>query len=166
MQDLAENTEALKHNFLFRGFFNKRGYFDLDEISVDQYRQGVLESHDRRALRIWVNQAMLFETDANGNERLTDGAETRLDSAMSEFIRYPRNTPLVVEGYALGTTNDERFLISRHRAQLVRDYLVGKFSLDPAFVASMPMGQDASGSPDGKRWDGVALTLFVPTSAM
>jgi phospholipid/cholesterol/gamma-HCH transport system substrate-binding protein len=166
MQDLAENTEALKHNFLFRGYFNKRGYFDLDEVSVDQYRQGVLETRDRRALRIWVNQAMLFETDANGNERLTAGAQARLDSAMSQFIRYPRNTPLVVEGYARGETNDERFLISRRRAQLVRDYLVGKFSLDPAFVASMPMGQDASGSPDGNRWDGVALTLFVPTSAM
>ena len=34
MADLAENTEALKRNFLFRGFFNKRGYFDLDDVSV------------------------------------------------------------------------------------------------------------------------------------
>ena len=52
------------------------------------------------------------------------------------------------------------------RFQLVRDYLVGKFAIDPAFVAAMPMGQEASGSPDGNRWDGVALAMFVPTSAM
>ena len=27
-----ENMEALKHNFLLRGFFNKRGYFDSSEL--------------------------------------------------------------------------------------------------------------------------------------
>ncbi len=166
MQDLAENTEALKHNFLFRGYFNRRGYFDLDELTVDQYRQGILETSNRRALRIWARADVLFEHDANGNERLTAGGRARLDSAMSQFIKYPRNTPLVIEGYAPGDTNDQRFLVSRRRAQLVRDYVVGKFSLDAAFVASVPLGQEASGSPDGNRWDGVALALFVPTSAM
>jgi phospholipid/cholesterol/gamma-HCH transport system substrate-binding protein len=166
MQDLEENTEALKHSFLFRGYFNRRGYFDLDELSVDQYRQGILETRERRALRIWVRAAVLFETDAKGSERLSADGQARLDSAMSQFIRYPRNSPFVVEGYAPGPTNDERFLTSRRRCQLVRDYLVGKFALDPAFVASMPMGQESSGSPDGNHWDGVALALFVPTSAM
>jgi phospholipid/cholesterol/gamma-HCH transport system substrate-binding protein len=166
MQDLEENTEALKHNFLFRGYFNRRGYFDLDELSVEQYRQGALETRERRALRIWVRAAVLFETDANGNERLTADGQARLDSAMSQFVRYPRNSPFVIEGYAPGPTNNERFLTSRRRCQLVRDYLVGKFALDPAFVASMPMGQESSDSPDGNRWDGVALALFVPTSAM
>jgi len=166
MQDLEENTEALKHNFLFRGYFNRRGYFDLDELSVEQYRQGALETRERRALRIWVRAAVLFETDANGNERLTADGQARLDSAMSQFVRYPRNSPFVIEGYAPGPTNNERFLTSRRRCQLVRDYLVGKFALDPAFVASMPMGQESTDSPDGNRWDGVALALFVPTSAM
>jgi hypothetical protein len=85
---------------------------------------------------------------------------------MSAFLRYPGDTPLVVEGYAPGTTYDERFRLSRHRAQLVRDYVVAKFSLDPSYVASMPMGPEASDSPDGNQWDGVALALFVPTSAM
>ncbi|HEU5286955.1 MAG TPA: MlaD family protein, partial [Candidatus Limnocylindria bacterium] len=61
MTDLAENTEALKRNFFFRGFFNRRGYFDLNDVSVDQYRQGVLASKDRRALRIWVASAVIFE---------------------------------------------------------------------------------------------------------
>src|SRR5205085_3104585 len=39
--DLADNMEALKHNFLLRGFFNRRGYFDLDDISPADYRKGV-----------------------------------------------------------------------------------------------------------------------------
>lgn len=166
MADLAENTEALKRNFLFRGFFNRRGYFDLDEISVQQYRQGALESRDRRVLRIWVAAAVLFETDAKGEERLTDDGRARLDSAMSEFVRYPRNSPFVVEGYAHEATNDQRFLLSRRRAQLVRDYLVGKFGLDAKVVATMPMGEEAPGSPAGNRWDGVGLALFPATSTM
>lgn len=166
MADLAENTEALKRNFLFRGFFNKRGYFDLDEISVQQYRQGALESRDRHVLRIWVAAAVLFETDARGEERLTDGGRARLDSAMSEFVRYPRNSPFVVEGYAHEVTNDQRFLLSRRRAQLVRDYVVGKFGLDAKVVATMPMGEEAPGSPSGDRWDGVGLALFPATSTM
>lgn len=166
MADLAENTEALKRNFLFRGFFNKRGYFDLDEISVQQYRQGALESRDRQVLRIWVAAAVLFETDAKGEERLTDGGRARLDSAMSEFVRYPRNSPFVVEGYAHEATNDQRFLLSRRRAQLVRDYVVGKFGLDAKVVATMPMGEEAPGSPAGDRWDGVGLALFPATSTM
>ena len=166
MADLAENTEALKRNFFFRGFFNKRGYFDLDDVSVQQYRQGGLETKERRVLRIWVKSSVLFETDANGEERLTDDGRARLDSAMSQFIRYPRNSPFVVEGYAPGATGDRQFLLSRKRAQLVRDYIVGKFGLDPTFVAVMPMGAEAAESPAGNQWDGVALALFVSTSAM
>jgi outer membrane protein OmpA-like peptidoglycan-associated protein len=117
-------------------------------------------------LRIWVAAAVLFETDAKGAERLTDDGRARLDSAMSEFVRYPRSSPFVVEGYAQEATNDQRFLLSRRRAQLVRDYVVGKFGLDSKFVATMPMGQDAPGSPVGDRWEGVALALFAAASAM
>jgi phospholipid/cholesterol/gamma-HCH transport system substrate-binding protein len=166
MADLAENTEALKRNFFFRGVFNRRGYFDLDDITVQQYRQGALETADRRVLRIWLSAEVLFERDANGEERLTDDGRARLDSAMSTFVRYPRNSPFVVEGYATEATGDQRFLVGRTRAHVVRDYLVGKFGLDPNYVASLPMGSRAEGSPAGATWDGVALALFVATSAM
>ena len=43
---------------------------------------------------------MLFERDANGVERLSEGGRVRLDSAMSQFVRYPQKSPFVVEGYA------------------------------------------------------------------
>lgn len=166
MADLADATEALKRNFFFRGFFNRRGYFDLDDVTVAQYRQGALETKDRQALRIWIGAAVLFESDALGVERLSDGGMARLDSAMSQFVRYPHTSPLVVEGYAEEPTGDERYLISRDRAQLVREYLVSKFGLDTNYVAIMPMGAAAEGSPSGNRWDGVALALFVQRAAL
>src|SRR5687768_12617701 len=166
MSDLAETTEALKRNFFFRGFFNRRGYFDLDDVSVADYREGALESKDRRVLRIWLDTGVLFEKDANGVERLAEGGKTRLDSAMSQFLRYPQKNPFVVEGYAQDATGDARYLNSRSRAQLVRDYVVGKFKLDPNYVATMAMGAEAPGSPTGREWNGVALALFIPTSAV
>ncbi len=166
MADLADATEALKRNFFFRGFFNRRGYFDLDDVSVEQYRQGALETNDRRVLRLWLKSDVLFARDAAGVERLSDEGRARLDSAMSQFVRYPRTSPFVVEGYARRPTSDERFLLSRRRAQLVRDYLVGKFALDPNYVATMPMGAEADGSPDGDQWDGVGLAMFITTSAL
>lgn len=167
MADLAENTEALKRSFFFKGFFNKRGYFDLQDVTVQQYRQGALETRDRRVLRIWVGTPVLFEQAPDGQERLTDGGKGRLDSAMSQFLKYPRNSPLVVEGYARQpATGDERFLLSRSRAALVRDYVVGKYGLDANYVATMPLGAEAPDSPDGNNWDGVALAMFVSTSAL
>ena len=123
MADMAETTEALKRNFLVRGFFTRRGYFDLADVSVDAYRQGVLENKERRALRLWIRAELLFERDAKGVERLSDEGRSRLDSAMSQFVRYPRTSPFVVEGYAQRPTADERFLLSRSRGQLVRDYI-------------------------------------------
>ncbi len=49
MADLAENTEALKRSFFFRGFFNKRGYFDLKDVSLQQVPPG--RPRDRRYAR-------------------------------------------------------------------------------------------------------------------
>jgi hypothetical protein len=62
-------------------------------------------------------------------------------------------------------TGDTRYLVSRARAKVVRDYLVGKFGLDANYVATMPMGDEAAESPAGDRWNGVALAMFVPVTA-
>ena len=166
MTDLAENTEALKRNFFFRGFFNRRGYFDLDDVTPAEYRQGALETGDRRVLRLWLGAGVLFEIDANKEERLSEGGRARLDSAMSQFVRYPRSSPLVIETYSHELTGDQRYLTGTRRAKLVRDYLVGKFHLDPNFVATMLLGTEAKDSPSGRTWDGIALALFVPTTAL
>jgi phospholipid/cholesterol/gamma-HCH transport system substrate-binding protein len=160
LDDLAETTEALKRNFFLRGFFNRRGYFDLEDVSVQEYRDGALETGDRRALRVWVNERVLFAPGPDGEPRLTDDGKARLDSAMAPFLRLPRDTPFVFEGYARGAARADEFLLSRRRAELVRDYLVGKFGLQARFVTTMAMGPEAQGSPDGDVWEGVAIAAF------
>ena len=161
LTDLAATSEALKRNFFFRGFFNRRGFFDLDDISVEEYRQGALETNGRRALRVWVSAQVLFETAANGSERLTDDGRARLDSAMTPFLQYPPDTPFVIEGYAAGVTRDVQFILSRTRAQLVRDYIVRQFGLDSGYVTTMALGAEAPESPANGRWEGIALAAYV-----
>ena len=165
--DLAEGTEALKRNFLFRGFFQDRGFFDLDAISREAYQSGVLEGEDRTAVKIWLDAEVLFETRPDGTERLTASGRRRLDSAMADLVRYPRDSPLVIEGYAEGGEGQAAFLISDDRAQIVRDYLLARFRRQTTLTGVMPMSDVAPGSPRGDdRWSGVALALFVRVDAL
>jgi hypothetical protein len=165
--DLADNMEALKRNFLLRGFFNRRGYFDLDDISPAQYRQGVLENGKRKAMRIWLSSEVTFVRGADGLEQLSPDGRVRVDSAMATFLRYLPSNPLVVEGYATAGTADERFRVARLRAGIVREYLLGRYALLPQHTGFMALGSDAKGSPNGTDgWDGVAITLFLDRESL
>ena len=86
------------------GFFNKRGYFDLDAISPVEYRTGVLENGKRKAMRIWLKSSVLFESGPDGSEVVTPDGRARIDSAMSTYLKYLPANPLVVEGYAPAAT--------------------------------------------------------------
>jgi phospholipid/cholesterol/gamma-HCH transport system substrate-binding protein len=167
MSDLAESTEALKRNVLFRGFFRDRGFFDLDSITRDAYLSGALEGDKRVALRVWIDAAGLFSRAADGTEQLSEGGRRRIDSSMADLIRYPRDSPLVVEGYAELTEGSAALLVAGERAALVRDYLLNRFRRTPTQTGVMAVGSQAPGSPsDDQHWSGVALALFVEKSAL
>jgi len=161
MSDLAENTEAIKRNWLFRGFFSERGFYNLDELALDEYRE--LLTRDRYTpLRIWIDGDLLFDTDLDGRVTLAVDADRRLDEAMSELLIYPRDSPLVVEGYASGGGRGQEFVSAQARADVVRDYLVAVYGRVSTLTGTMPIGSDATGSPAGDgSWNGVALTLLV-----
>ena len=165
MSDLAENTEAMKRNWLFRGFFADRGFYNLDELTLDEYRE--LWRDDRYTpLRIWLDAEVLFDADGD-RITLRDDAAVRLDEAMAELLEYPRDSPLVVEGYAVWQGRSREFVRAGAQAEVVRDYLAGTFGRDVRLTGTMPIGADAEGSPTGDgRWQGVALTLFVDSERL
>ena len=166
MSDLAENTEALKRNWLFSRFFGERGFYNLDQLTRDEYRELFVD--DRYTpLRIWIDGDMLFETDPAGAVALAPDAVRRLDEAMAELLDYPRDSPLVVEGYAVGANPGEEFRQAQEHADVVRAYLVQAYRRVATLTGTMPIGAAAEGSPsrDG-RWNGVALTMFVATDRL
>ncbi len=166
LTNLSEDTEALKHNWFFSGYFKRRGYYSLRELSPEEYRRGVIEEGGRVKLRIWLDGSLLFARQPDGTLALVDDGKARLDSAMGDFLKYTGSGPLIVEGYAQEGTSVDRFLESRQRAAVVRDYLVGRFGLNPDSAGVMPLGADAQGSPGGKSWDGVAIAIFAPPEAV
>jgi outer membrane protein OmpA-like peptidoglycan-associated protein len=100
-------------------------------------------------------------------EQLTAAGRRRLDSAMADLVRYPRDSPLVIEGYAQSRESEAPYLMSVDRAQVVRDYLIARFRRQTTLTGVMAMSQSAPGSPRGDGvWSGVALALFVRNDAL
>ena len=165
MEDVAENTEALKRSWPFSGFFADRGFYNLDQLTRDEYRE--LFRDDRYTpLRIWVEGRLLFETRGDDRVTLAAGAVARLDEAMAGLLDYPRDSPIVVEGYADGGSG-LAYRRSQARAYLVRAHLARAYRRAASLTGAMPMGSAAEGSPSGDgRWDGVALTMFVDTERL
>jgi len=153
MSDLAENLEALKHSFFFRGFFKDRGFYDLGSLSPVEYQSKEFEKRVTKE-RVWVRQDELFTLKTNGSEELSDPGRKKLDAMMANFLRFTKDRAVIVEGYAAAGTLDEQFLRSRERATKVRDYLVKKFTLSPNYVGVMPMGSVE------EYGDGIALVLL------
>jgi phospholipid/cholesterol/gamma-HCH transport system substrate-binding protein len=164
MVGFGENMDALKRNFLVRGFFNGRGYFDLDDISPAAYRRGALTTGRREATRVWLHASELFEPDPDqpANERLTDAGRMRMDTAIGPFLKHVASGVVIVEGYAQPGSLHEQYLRSQTRASLVRAHLLGKFHLDPEATGVMALGGDSIDSPERRPWDGVALAIILP----
>ncbi len=157
--DLAENMEALKRNFFFRGYFNQRGFFDLDSVSLEDYQAGrIAPRRDRQ--HAWLHAADLFQRDAAGQETLTEEGIRKLGEAIAPFLRHAPNTLFMVEGYTGRGSEAEQFLLSRERARTVRRFLVERFGLKPNYVGAIAMGAVASTAPGGAPFEGVALVFF------
>jgi phospholipid/cholesterol/gamma-HCH transport system substrate-binding protein len=160
MSDLSDSTEALKHNFLFRGFFNKRGFFDLGSLTTPEYKSPAFGKGFQKQ-RVWLESVNLFTKDANGVELLSVEGKARLDEAMTELLSFPRNGPVMVEGFAGAGTASQQYLAGRRRAVRVQTYIIDRFHLRPAYVGVISMGAEPAdkGSPGGFK-EGVGIVSF------
>ena len=160
MSDLADDTEALKHNFLFRGYFKKRGFYGLGAITAPEYNSSSFAKGFKKH-RVWMESVNLFEKGPKDTEVLSVEGKARLDEAMAEILKFPRNGPLMVEGFAGVGTASQQYLTGRQRAIRVRTYIIDRFHLQPNFVGVISMGSEQSihGTP-GALKEGVAIVSF------
>jgi phospholipid/cholesterol/gamma-HCH transport system substrate-binding protein len=157
--NVADGTEALKHNFLLRGFFRSRGYFSLANLSPDMYRKDRLFSAQNTD-RAWLPADQLFHESPSGGEELTSQGRSALNSALANYGERILDNPIIVEGYSEGDEATGRLAASRHRAILVRNYLQGRFNLDVGKVGVVAL---ENRPPDGSTrttWSGVAIVLL------
>ncbi|MEO8662570.1 MAG: hypothetical protein ABI693_29185, partial [Bryobacteraceae bacterium] len=159
MSDLSEDTEALKHNFLFRGFFKKRGFYDLGPLTTPEYKSPSFAKGFKKR-RIMLESADLFSSDAKGVEVLSAAGKVKLDEAMTELLTVPRNGPLMIEGYTGKGTASKQYLLARGRAVRVKTYLIDRFHLRPAYVGVVSMGAEPAEGSQGGFKEAVGIVAF------
>lgn len=136
--NMADDTEALKHNFFFRGFFHHRGYYNLDHINPDQYSKDHVFT-DPANYRAWLLAIDLFKKDDKGVESLSSEGEKKLKAAIAQYGESVVQRPIVIEGYSTASDPADQISMSRHRAFLVRQYLQTHFQLDGAKLGMVSM---------------------------
>jgi phospholipid/cholesterol/gamma-HCH transport system substrate-binding protein len=132
--ELQEDMEALKHNFLLRGFFKNRGYedsADLTKYLIARLPDGPAEK------QFTYNPSKLF--DQPGSAKLKDAKMLR------EAGEYLQDHPFglaVVAVYAgmKGDTDKDRVL-AEARALVVREQLTQNFRFDDTRVKTAGMGK-------------------------
>jgi phospholipid/cholesterol/gamma-HCH transport system substrate-binding protein len=155
--NLADATEALKHNFLTRGFFKKRGYYNLAEMSPEEYRkERSFTSPANR--RVWLSGSALFQKGSNGEE-LSPAGKALLNAALTENGD-PLTGPIVIEGYWNGDVPAEQLRFSRSRAALVQQYLQARFQLDPRDVGIVPLKSLPPKGVQHAAWDGICIVVL------
>jgi phospholipid/cholesterol/gamma-HCH transport system substrate-binding protein len=155
--NMADDTEALKHEFFFRGFFEKRGYYSLRDLTPDQYRSNSYFNSQRNR-RTWLSAAD-FGKDSNGNEVLSAAGEQEIDQVIGANEDSVIDQPIIVEGYSNQASAASEMVISRSRSLTVAHYLEKRFHLSDENIGVMPLNAAPPPSSGKRSWDGACIVL-------
>ena len=161
--NMAEDTEALKRGFFFRGFFKHRGYYSLAHLAPEEYRGDKLFVNPRNP-RAWLDAAEVFGQEKNGRETLTPEGKTRIDRAITELGDSVIGSSLVIEGYSTEGDPGAQLALSSSRAILVRQYLHARFQLDPRNIGTVPLRGTPPPATRRDSWNGVSIMLLKQSS--
>jgi outer membrane protein OmpA-like peptidoglycan-associated protein len=135
-QAFQEDAEALKHNFLLRGFFKNRGYEDSAELTKNEIPQLPSEAYSRE-----------FTLDAKGLFEKPDATKLKGAKELKPVGQFLENSPfglavVAALGSPKGDTSQERQL-TLARAAVVRDYLVKNFRVDDSRIKTIGLPKQA-----------------------
>jgi phospholipid/cholesterol/gamma-HCH transport system substrate-binding protein len=153
--NLTDDTEALKHQFLFKGFFKHRGYDNLYDLPVEQYRAGQIFKSLPES-REWIDASSLFTTNQTGEEVLSANGRQYIDQAVGRFKEI-YNKPLIIEGYASSESPSDELVRSRRRATLVLTYLQLHYHVLPKNIGIVALRSTPPENAGKTTFDGVCL---------
>jgi phospholipid/cholesterol/gamma-HCH transport system substrate-binding protein len=138
-----EDMEALKHNFLLRGFFKKRGYEDSSDLRKDE-----IEKLPAKPL------VQKFTYEAKKIFERTDTAKLTNQKALNDAGKFLETTPFGLAVVAASTdmrgdTEEDRTL-TQARAMVVRDCLVHNFKLDDTRIKTIGLGKSSDATEPSK----------------
>jgi phospholipid/cholesterol/gamma-HCH transport system substrate-binding protein len=131
---LAEDMQALKRNFLLRGFFKDRGYEDSAELTKNQIEQLPARSPLKQ---FSYDGEKIFDKPTTAKLK----REKQLDEA-GRFLEQNQFGLAVVAAYTdmKGDSEKDRIL-TQARATVARNYLVQNFKIDDKRVKTIGLGK-------------------------
>jgi phospholipid/cholesterol/gamma-HCH transport system substrate-binding protein len=140
---MHEDVDALKHNFLLKGFFNKRGYVDTDE----------LKKHEIAKLPAGAPEKT-FTYDAKQVFDKPDAAKLKDKKTLNEAGQYLQGRKfgevVITAAANMKGDSDKDRTTTQAQAMVIRNYLVQNFRLDDTHIKTMGLGKTADGGDDGK----------------
>jgi outer membrane protein OmpA-like peptidoglycan-associated protein len=144
--------EALKHNFLLRGFFNRRGYEDSADLTKHEIPQLPMVAVSRN---FTYEAAKIFDKP--------ETAKLKGEKALNEAGNFLETNSFGLAVVAVHTDmkgdTEKNRLLTEARAMVVRDYLVQHFKLDDTRIKTMGQGKSADANALG---GGVELLIYPP----
>jgi phospholipid/cholesterol/gamma-HCH transport system substrate-binding protein len=132
--DFQENMEALKKNFLLRGYFKNRGY----ENTIDLTKNAIATLPQAEPIKTFTFDAkQLFDkvdTAKPKNQKSLRVAGQFL--ADNEF-----GIAVIVVSTSLAGDTEKDLVLTQARAMVVREYLVENFGFDDAEVKTLGIGK-------------------------
>jgi phospholipid/cholesterol/gamma-HCH transport system substrate-binding protein len=152
--DFQENMEAMKHNFLLRGYFKSRGYEDSAELiknEIEALPQGT-------AIKEFSFPAkQLFDKP--------DSAKLKNQKTLNPGGEFLANNQFgfAVVAVSAGKEGDTQkdLVLTEARAMVVREYLVENFGFDDSQLKTLGEGKQASGEANsGAGWGTVQILVY------
>jgi phospholipid/cholesterol/gamma-HCH transport system substrate-binding protein len=141
--EMQDDLEALKHNFLLRGFFRNRGYEDPGDLK--KYEISSLPQGQYTQRFVFEGSKIFAKPDS---AKLKD--EKALDAA-GKYLAGNSYGLAVVVGYTdmKGDTDKDKVL-TEAQSYVVRDYLAKHFKLDDTRLKTIGLGKSPE-VPKGSR---------------
>lgn len=154
VKDFQDNMEALKHNFLLRGYFKNRGYEDSADLGKDE----IVGLPQATPVKEFTFQAKdLFDK--------RDSAKLKGQKRLNEAGQYLSSQEFGVAVVEISTgssgSSDEDMTLAQGRALVVRDYIVQHFGFDDSHLKTVSLGKQ-TGESSKDDW-GLVKVLVYPT---
>jgi outer membrane protein OmpA-like peptidoglycan-associated protein len=150
--DFQENMEALKQNFLLRGYFKKRGYED----SADLGKNEIANLPEGSPLKTFTYEPQrLFDK--------IDTAKLKNQNSLGAAGRFLAGNEfgIAVVVVSTGRAGDAQkdLVLTQARAVVLRAYLVGNFGFDDTQLKTLGMGKKIDANADAT-WGAVQIIVY------
>jgi phospholipid/cholesterol/gamma-HCH transport system substrate-binding protein len=154
--DFRENMEALKQNFLLRGYFKKRGYEDSEELSAH-----AIDRLPRSApIKIFsYSSKQLF----GGRDSFKLQNQKSLNDGGDYLAKNPFGFAAVVVSGASDGDSQKEMELTQVRAMVIRKYLVEHFAFDDSQIRTLALGKQSAATSEAG--SGAIQLLIFPVGS-